>query len=203
MAVTTSQVTTATNGDLALNPSGTGVVKFSKLATAAMPIGVTADGTIQHFKISELAVGSSLTSADTMMIQKSGETTTKKASISDIVTGGGGAKLTDLSVTTGAASNGGSLAYANTTGVFTFAPASLSDLGGIALADISVGANAAAAGGGALSYNSTSGVFTFTPADLSGSGISYTDLSLTQATAVAGGSLSYNNTTGALSLIHI
>ena len=39
------------------------------------------------------------------------------------VTSGGGIALTDLSVTTAAASGGGSLSYDNTTGVFTFAPA--------------------------------------------------------------------------------
>jgi len=39
-----------------------------------------------------------------------------------------GIELTDLSVTTDAASNGGTLAYDNTTGVFTFAPADLTNL---------------------------------------------------------------------------
>jgi hypothetical protein len=40
-------------------------------------------------------------------------------------------ELTNLSVTTGSASSGGSLSYNNTTGAFTFAPADLTGLGGI------------------------------------------------------------------------
>lgn len=40
-------------------------------------------------------------------------------------------ELTDLSVTTGSASGGGSLSYNNTTGAFTFAPADLSGVGSI------------------------------------------------------------------------
>lgn len=41
---------------------------------------------------------------------------------------GGGIELTDLSVTTGSASGGGSLSYASASGAFTFAPADLSGL---------------------------------------------------------------------------
>ena len=41
---------------------------------------------------------------------------------------GGGVELTDLSVTTGSASGGGSLSYASASGTFTFAPADLSGL---------------------------------------------------------------------------
>ena len=67
-----------------------------------------------------------------------------------------------LSTTTAAASGGGTLAYNDTSGVFTFAPADLSDK--IALTDLSV-TTATASGSGALAYNNTSGVFTFTPAE--------------------------------------
>lgn len=45
-----------------------------------------------------------------------------------VSTGGGGMDLTALSVTTIAADSGGSLAYDNTSGVFTFAPADLAGL---------------------------------------------------------------------------
>ena len=68
-----------------------------------------------------------------------------------------------LSTTTAGASAGGSLAYDNGTGVFTFAPADLSTK--IALTDLSV-TTATASGDGALAYDDTSGVFTFTPADV-------------------------------------
>ena len=160
MAVTTSQVTTSANGDLALNPNGTGGVKFTKLATAAMPVGVKADGTIQHFKISELVAGGLLTSTDTIMVQKTSETTTKKSTLAEVLAGAGGATLASFSVTTGTASNGGTLSYENTSGVFTFQPASLSDLGGLTTSSLSV-TTAAASGGGSLSYDNTTGVFTF------------------------------------------
>jgi len=54
--------------------------------------------------------------------------------------GGSGIALTDLSVTTGSASGGGTLSYNNSNGVFTFAPTSLSELG-IGSSDINFGAN--------------------------------------------------------------
>lgn len=107
---------------------------------------------------------------------------------------GAGISLTDLSVSTSAPSGNGSLSYNNTTGVFTFTPASVStslnDLGivdgtngqvlttdgagnytfqdasgGIALADLSV-TSATPSGNGSLSYNNATGVFTYTPADV-------------------------------------
>ena len=121
-----------------------------------------------------------------------------------------------LSVTTGTAVSGGSLAYDNTSGVFTFAPST-----GIDLDELSV-TTAAAAGGGALAYDNTSGVFTFTPTSIpvtsvngitgtvnlttteitEGTRLYYTDtrsraaVSTTTGTAVAGGALTYDNTTG-------
>jgi hypothetical protein len=75
------------------------------------------------------------------------------------------ANLNSFSVTTSAASAGGSLSYSN--GTFTFRPALVSDF--IALTDISVVSNAAS-GGGALSYSNSTGQFTYTPPDLSGVG---------------------------------
>ena len=59
-------------------------------------------------------------------------------------------------------SGGGSLAYDNTTGVFTFTP---SVQGTFTPSSISVTTSSAASGGGALDWNPTSSVFTFTPAD--------------------------------------
>jgi len=85
-----------------------------------------------------------------------------------------------ISVSTGAASGNGSLAYNSSTGAFTFAPAdlsnystfdgdynSLSNLPSIVTLGNLSATNAAASGGGALVYNSANGQFTFTPPDLS------------------------------------
>ena len=85
-----------------------------------------------------------------------------------------------ISVSTGAASGNGSLAYNSSTGAFTFAPADLSsystfsgsynDLTNkpsvITLSALSA-TTIAANGGGALTYDSGTGTFTFTPPDLS------------------------------------
>ena len=90
-------------------------------------------------------------------------------------------ELTNLSVTVASASGGGSLSYANGSGVFTFTPPSLSsfltNLSGQDTDDLSEGSsnlyftNARARGAvsvtdsggdGSLAYNSTSGVFTYT-----------------------------------------
>ena len=97
-----------------------------------------------------------------------------------------------VSTTTGSASAGGSLAYDNSTGVFTFAPADTqTDAEVRALLSTTT---TAASGGGALAYDNTSGVFTFTPA--ADSGIALTDLSTTTVGPSGGGSLAYNNSTG-------
>ena len=101
-------------------------------------------------------------------------------------------ELTDISVTTGAASGDGALSYNNTSGVFTFNPADTGDLA--ALDDISV-TTGAASGDGALSYNNATGVFTFNPAD-TGDLAALDDISVTTTTASGGGALSYNNATG-------
>ena len=76
----------------------------------------------------------------------------------------GGIALTDLSVTQASASGTGTLAYNNSTGVFTYTPPDLSG-SGIALTDLSV--TTASAGTAALAYNNSTGVFTYTPPDLS------------------------------------
>ena len=76
---------------------------------------------------------------------------------------GGGTDLTAFSVTTEAASGGGSLSYSNTNGQFTFAPADLSSVSGSTdLGAFSV-TTATASGSGSLAYSNSTGVFTFTP----------------------------------------
>tara|TARA_B100000963_G_C22639257_1_gene679458 strand:+ start:279 stop:3875 length:3597 start_codon:yes stop_codon:yes gene_type:complete len=76
--------------------------------------------------------------------------------------------VNQFSVQTVAASGGGSLAYNQGTGVFTFAPSTnTGGGGGISLTDLSV-TTGTANGSGALAYSNTNGVFTYTPPDLSG-----------------------------------
>ena len=66
-----------------------------------------------------------------------------------------------ISISTSAASGGGSLSYSE--GTFTFTPA---DVGaGLSLDDFSV-TTGTASGGGSLSYNDATGVFTFQPASI-------------------------------------
>ena len=96
------------------------------------------------------------------------------------------AALDAFSVTTDAASSGGSLSYNNATGEFTFRPANLSGVS--TLTSFSVTSNPAN-GGGSLSYNSTSGVFTFEPADLSNLSTAVVDDTAPQL----GGDLDLNN----------
>lgn len=102
----------------------------------------------------------------------------------------GGIELSDLSVTSGIASGGGSLSYDNGLGVFTFTPPDLSSYA--TTSSFSVTTNTAN-GGGSLSYSN--GVFTFRPA-LVGDFIALTDLSVVSNAASGGGALSYSNSTG-------
>ena len=69
--------------------------------------------------------------------------------------------LTDTTITSPA--NGQVLKYNSTTSRFE----NQADAEGIALTDLSVGAEASASGDGAIAYNNTTGVFTYTPPDLS------------------------------------
>lgn len=118
-------------------------------------------------------------------------------------TGGGGITLAQsragISVTTGAASGGGALAYDNGTGVFTFNPSTNSGGGGgIALTDLSVGTEGSALGNGAMSYNNSTGVFTYTPATLAGLSGSINDLSDVSTSGVSSGQvLKYNGSSWA------
>ena len=70
------------------------------------------------------------------------------------------ASLDDLTdVTISGPQNGEVLKYNSSTGLFENA----TDEGGIALTDLSVGAEGTASGNGAIDYNNTTGVFTYTP----------------------------------------
>ena len=91
----------------------------------------------------------------------------------------------DLSVTTNAASGGGSLSYLD--GEFTYTPPDLTSF--IELTDLSITTSSTPSGGGALSYDDTTGVFTFTPADAG------TGLTLQQVTA-NGNTTNYGISTG-------
>ena len=77
--------------------------------------------------------------------------------------GAGTITLANLSATNATASGGGSLAYNNSNGVFTFTPPDLSSYASLTNFSVST----ASAGTSALSYNNANGVFTFTPPDLS------------------------------------
>ena len=134
--------------------------------------------------------------------------------------GGSGIALTDLSVgAEGTAAGDGSLAYNNSTGVFTYTPPVLSGLSGdtddiaegstnlyytnsrvdariqnSSINELSDVDTTGVANNKILKYNSTSG--NFEVADDSG-GIALTDLSVSaEGTASGDGAIAYNNTTG-------
>lgn len=92
---------------------------------------------------------------------------------------------TNMTITTDAA-----------TDTITFAAAGGSG-GGIALNDLSVGAEGTASGDGGLSYNNTTGVFTYTPPTLAGLNGSIGDLSDVDTSGIANEKiLKYNSTSG-------
>jgi hypothetical protein len=131
--------------------------------------------------------------------------------------GGSGIALTDLSVSSASASGNGSLAYNNSTGVFTHTPASVpSDTDALsegssnlyytnARADARIAAasindltdvdTTGVANNKILKYNSTTSKFEIAD-DSSTSGIALTDLSVTVGSNSQNGGLSYNNSTG-------
>ena len=121
----------------------------------------------------------------------------------DIAGGGGGLQYTDLSVTTGTPSQGGSLLYSNTNGTFTFRPANLTGYATQTWVNTQLAGYATTAS--LSSYATTASV----PTDVSdltdttnllsgggGGGIALTNLSVTQNSASGTGTLGYNNTTG-------
>ena len=107
--------------------------------------------------------------------------------------------LTDLSMGPVAAASGtGGVTYDNLTGVFTYIPPALSDLGGLLASDISVTQLAGeGAEAGTLLYDGD-GEFTFKKPTLSGlGGIGLSDLSVAAEVTPSGdGSLTYDNTSG-------
>tara|TARA_Y100000592_G_scaffold94479_1_gene159292 strand:- start:2917 stop:4050 length:1134 start_codon:yes stop_codon:yes gene_type:complete len=109
----------------------------------------------------------------------------------------GGIALTDLSVSTASASGAGSLAYNNSTGVFTFTPASptLAGLSG-SINDLTDVDTTGVANNKILKFNSSTSRFEIADDSGSGSGIALTDLSVNVVSASGGGNLAYNNSTG-------
>ena len=111
--------------------------------------------------------------------------------------GSSGIALTDLSVSTASASGVGSLAYNNSSGVFTFTPASptLAGLSG-SINDLTDVDTTGVANNKILKYNSTTSKFEVADESGGGSGIALTDLSVTTGSNSQNGGLSYNNSTG-------
>ena len=133
--------------------------------------------TISGYGITDAAplASPALTGTPTAPTATTGTNTTQIATtafVQSSLTASGGIQLTDLSVTTGAASGGGGLGYNNTTGVFTFTPADTSSSTTLSSFSIST---TSASGGGSLSYNNANGVFSFTPPDLTSYLTSYTE----------------------------
>lgn len=130
MAVQTSKVTTAGNGTLQLDPGGTGTVQLTKLAGGgSQPVGVDNTGNTARFLPSTAGARGTAAGTDIVMVQAAGATAVTQTTISALVAagggggGGGGIALTDLSAVTGSpAVAGGSFAYSNTTGAFTYTP---------------------------------------------------------------------------------
>jgi len=105
--------------------------------------------------------------------------------------------LTDLSISDGSAGQ-----FLKTDGSGNFSFATVSGGGGIALTDLSVGAEGTASGDGSIAYNNSTGVFTYTPPDLSSyiTSVAFSDLTSTPTT-IAGYGITdafdgdYNNLT--------
>src|SRR5210317_2093866 len=87
--------------------------------------------------------------------------------------------LTDLSIGDGSAGQ-----FLKTDGSGNFSFATVSGGGGIALTDLSVGAEGTASGDGSIAYNNSTGVFTYTPPDLSSyiTSVAFSDLTGTPTT---------------------
>lgn len=88
--------------------------------------------------------------------------------------------LTDLGISDGTS---GQFLTTNGSGSFSFASVSQGS-GGIALTDLSVGAEGAASGNGGLSYNNSTGVFTYSPPTAAGIGALTAHPNISAATSV-------------------
>lgn len=163
MAVQTSQVTTAANGDLTISPNGTGQIVASPLAgSAAQAVGVDNAGELRFFSPAQLATGTPLAASE-VMLDIGG--VVQKASVQDLVDASDSISLADLSVTQNAATatSTGTLTYANATGVFTYTPPSAQGLGALSLTSLSAASSGTPTAGGGLSYDNTTGAFTYSP----------------------------------------
>ena len=129
-----------------------------------------------------------LTGAPTAPTASGGTNTTQIATTAYVqseLSGLGNASLTSFSVSTGSASGGGSLAYNNTNGIFTFVPADLSNvltsytetdpvvgaINGIVKADGSGNISAAVAGTDYSTFDGAFSSLSATPTTISGYGI--------------------------------
>ena len=89
--------------------------------------------------------------------------------------------LTDLNISDGSS---GQFLRTDGSGNFAFATVTSSGGSGIALTDLSVGAEGTASGDGSITYNNSTGVFTYTPPDLSSyiTSVAFSDLTGTPTT---------------------
>ena len=161
MAVQTSSITTAANGNLSVSPNGTGQVVISPLGGSNnQPVGVDNVGQLYQFNITDLAAGTPA-GTDILMMEIGGNQ--EKVTAQQLVDASNAINLTGLSVTQNAASGAGALTYTNTSGVFTYTPPTIGGLGGIGLAALSITTAATGTATGGLAYDNTTGIFTFTP----------------------------------------
>ena len=107
----------------------------------------------------------------------------------DVVSGGSGIALTDLSVGAAASASGsGAIAYNNTTGVFTYTPPDLSTyLSSVAFSDLTSTPTTVAGYGITDAFDGVFGSLTSTPTTVAGYGI--TDIATTVTTAIGSSNL--------------
>jgi hypothetical protein len=167
VAVSVSDTTTTTQGQLNLdftlsaagNISATGSVYGLAVSDSPTFLGLNINGSSIVFE------GSSADANETTLTvtDPTADNTITLPNASGTV-----ALLSSLSVgAEGTASGDGSIAYNNTTGVFTYTPPTPAGIGATTLSSFSVGAEGTASGDGSIAYNNTTGVFTYTPPDLS------------------------------------
>ena len=149
--------------------------------------------------INELADVNTASNSDGYVLKWDAGTSTWKPQPDLVGSGGSGIVLSDLSVTTAAASGGGSLSYGNTTGVFTFTPP---DLSGYVSTETDPIFNASAAAGitssnianwdAAYGWGNHASAGYLTAVSLSLTGL--TDVSITPANLNSGDSIVWNGT---------